>query len=980
MARTRRAPAEGAQTTATPVKPKREDVELALQAIRRQAEAAREDLVAFYNFVIRHETTKKPLVCAPHQQLMFSFIQAHDRVVIRQPVGTAKCVAGDTPVADPLTGRRMPIREFIESDGALIHSWHPLAGVELSHASAKIRSGAKRCFRVTLDTGREIITTPEHPYITPMGWRRVDELAPGDSVGIATRVPLPLQPQAMHLAEIRLLALLFAEGSTTHHCGFSSGDPEMIRIATEDADWLGCDVVRCGEYDYRLSMRYSGTGRSPAMDFIEAHGMHGKAPTKKRIPEAIFSLGYEQLALFMAVLWACNGVVDEQGYPSITLASEWAIDDIQHLLLRCGVHTSKRHQAVAGKADSWRLNVRMTSGNPFLELMRVGQLWGHKRERLEQFADRAHNPTQGVATVSDEFVTEFSAAVAAAGVTATDVKSAMGYGDNRGLKDLCFSKRRGSGTWGIAAGFRVTVELAGLNSYQWVAGDGVYWDTVATIEEVGEREVFDLTVPGNHCFLANDIVAHNTFSLAAYALWMLGRDVTQRGGVISKTQGQAQGPVSMIRDYIEDPELSKRLRLVFPNLRQSSKASDPWSGKKLTVERPGGIRDASVTAAGVLTAIAGSRLSWIVADDTIDHENTHTEQARIEVNSRFDSKHVSRLDPRGSKAFVANTPWNPKDLTFHLERSGWPTITMDIYGFITFENASASWMVEAQKDLIRPSLIHAGKWRLRAFDPDPDEETPLFPERYNSEDIRVIRYGRDGKGGMLPFEFARTFLCQPFDESSARCQPAWIERCKALGMGLSLVDSYEGTNPVFMGVDLAIGKTRKSDVTVFFIFELLPNGMRRVLNIESGRYDGHVIVDMLIKFYDAYNVSVVAVENNQGQDFLRQWAVEKRPDISIHPHSTQAANKYSIDFGVESLFNELQNGAWIIPCDDDGRVHPEVQKFVDACLFFQPPPAHTPDHLMAAWFARERCRRRAGVTSSEGALGERRRESLVGGF
>ena len=196
---------------------------------------------------------------------------------------------------------------------------------------------------------------------------------------------------------------------------------------------------------------------------------------------------------------------------------------------------------------------------------------------------------------------------------------------------------------------------------------------------------------------------------------------------------------------------------------------------------------------------------------------------------------------------------------------------------------------------------------------------------------------------------------------------------------MSLVPEYSGDNPVFMGVDLAIGKTRRSDVTVFFIFELFPNGMRRILHVSSGRWDGKYIVKHLINCYDRYNVGVVAVENNQGQDFLRQWAIDERPDISIYPHSTQSANKHSVDFGVESMFNELQNGAWVIPCDMNGGVDPEVQKFIDGCLFYQPPPAHTADHLMAAWFARDRCRRKA-VMVDEGSLGQRRRESFAGGF
>jgi hypothetical protein len=40
--------------------------------------------------------------------------------------------------------------------------------------------------------------------------------------------------------------------------------------------------------------------------------------------------------------------------------------------------------------------------------------------------------------------------------------------------------------------------------------DGPVWDTVESIEPAGEEEVFDLTVPGVHNFVANDLVVHNS--------------------------------------------------------------------------------------------------------------------------------------------------------------------------------------------------------------------------------------------------------------------------------------------------------------------------------------------------------------------------------------------------------------------------------------------------------------------------------------
>src|SRR5262249_10669574 len=40
--------------------------------------------------------------------------------------------------------------------------------------------------------------------------------------------------------------------------------------------------------------------------------------------------------------------------------------------------------------------------------------------------------------------------------------------------------------------------------------EGPIWDTVVSIEAAGEEEVFDISVPGQHNFVANGIVIHNS--------------------------------------------------------------------------------------------------------------------------------------------------------------------------------------------------------------------------------------------------------------------------------------------------------------------------------------------------------------------------------------------------------------------------------------------------------------------------------------
>jgi replicative DNA helicase len=43
-----------------------------------------------------------------------------------------------------------------------------------------------------------------------------------------------------------------------------------------------------------------------------------------------------------------------------------------------------------------------------------------------------------------------------------------------------------------------------------LAESDVSWDRVVGIDPAGEEEVFDAVVPGTHCFLANDVISHNS--------------------------------------------------------------------------------------------------------------------------------------------------------------------------------------------------------------------------------------------------------------------------------------------------------------------------------------------------------------------------------------------------------------------------------------------------------------------------------------
>lgn len=461
-----------------------------------------------------------------------------------------------------------------------------------------------------------------------------------------------------------------------------------------------------------------------------------------------------------------------------------------------------------------------------------------------------------------------------------------------------------------------------------------------------QRVLFDFVEAHPMCVIRLPVGTAKTTSMAALTLHLLGRDLTGRGAIVSATQAQAMKPLGMVRDYIET---SPHLRMVFPKLRRSRRKTDSWTIGEITIERPPGIRDPSLVAVGIDGAIQGARLSWVVVDDILTRENTATEDGLNKVHEWFGSTVLSRVDPDGGRIVITNTPWSPHDLTYRMEEAGWPTLTMDVLGNVTVSNAD-DWDSPEIVPSARPGEVYRLARHAEALTDrgEVSEETvPLWPWRYDWTRIEKLRQDN------LPVHFNQLYLCICRDDKSARCKQEWIDGCKKNGMGESLVHLASGTNATFTGLDLAVGKGAQYDATAFFTFEQLPDGKRRILDIEFGQWDGPTIVGKAKDKAERYK-SVIRVENNAAQQYIVQFMRAMNASIPVRGHAT-GRNKAHPEFGVEGLFIELRNGAWIIPCDSRGRCHSAVDEFIKNCLYYQP-GEHTGDVLMAAWLAREQAR------------------------
>jgi hypothetical protein len=470
-----------------------------------------------------------------------------------------KCLDEDTEVVDPVTGVPRTIAEVFKDESVTrVVTLDDERHVTAVPITAKVDAGLSRCLRVTLGSGRSVITTPEHPFLMPDGWRRADQLAVGETAAVPARVPVPEEPVRILDEEVDFLAIILTEGcyvpSQTGGVGFTSADPEIVARMRAAGERLGFTVHQKSRYDWRVTghakfteppngicacgcgqptpvatqtrngnvkgrpRRYAeghSSRRGAATTVLRRYGVPRALSREKVIPEIIFRLPPDQLARFLAVFWMCDGTVGDVGV-STTLASEPFVRQLQHLLLRLGIQSGVRfHQSTLnGKPfPSWNLRVYSQCDQRFLDVI---PLWGEKRQRLVALCaarSRAVQARVGAPSLSAELRARLDAATRLPDGRA-DTTRFKQVADRLGAKyrfqfSHIFDARTGRLN---RPGFRAFCEVFGLmREYGWLLDSDVFWDRIVSIEDVGERHVYDLTVEPTACFVANDICVHNTY-------------------------------------------------------------------------------------------------------------------------------------------------------------------------------------------------------------------------------------------------------------------------------------------------------------------------------------------------------------------------------------------------------------------------------------------------------------------------------------
>src|SRR5215218_1489486 len=295
--------------------------------------------------------------------------------------------------------------------------------------------------------------------------------------------------------------------------------------------------------------------------WLDELGVWGRQSKDKFVPDVVFKAPRDELSLFLNRLFTTDGWATvlssgqtQLGYCTL---SERLARQVQHLLLRFGIVASLKRRSVRYKSlprTAYQLDITdVRSIRAFVE--QIG-IFGKDAAlvRVVLASDKRYHANRDLIPREAWRLVEEIREEESWGSLARRLGHGPGHNLHVGTRGLSRDRM---------ARFAEALDDGRLRD---LAGSDVYWDRIVSIEPVGEQQVYDLTIPETHNFVANDVCVHNT-ALALNAIW--------------HAAGQKGMPVAIFSLEMSKEQLVQRLisqttRIPTQALRSGNVKAEDW--------------------------------------------------------------------------------------------------------------------------------------------------------------------------------------------------------------------------------------------------------------------------------------------------------------------------------------------------------------------------------------------------------------------
>ncbi|MDO4898016.1 MAG: replicative DNA helicase [Rothia sp. (in: high G+C Gram-positive bacteria)] len=445
------------------------------------------------------------------------------------------CLTADTRILRSDTGAETTMGELFASGAKDVPVWSlgdDMRFVE-RHLTHVFSTGVKPVYRLTLASGKTVQATANHPFFTYKGWKGLGELEVGDRLGVSRHVNGPSHRTMWTDEQVILLAHMLGDGSALKHqpVRYASIDEHNLTVVADAAKkQFGINAVRdtheaarCTSLRLPAPERLTHGKRNPLAAWLDELDLFDKRSWEKFIPEPVFALPKQQIALFIKHLWATDGSVTankngRSGRIYYASTSRIMLDQLSVLLLRFGINARIKATALKGEyRQGYSLDI--SGRDEQLRFLREISVFGERQQNCRKLLgcleDETLRSNTNVDTAPVQVWDDVRKILSDKGMTHREFQAAMG------------SHYCGSAYYKSAPSRSRLAKVASvLDSAEldMLAVNDLFWDTVTAIEYVGEEEVFDATVLGNHNFIANGITVHNSIEQDADMVILLHRE------------------------------------------------------------------------------------------------------------------------------------------------------------------------------------------------------------------------------------------------------------------------------------------------------------------------------------------------------------------------------------------------------------------------------------------------------------------------
>ncbi|MCX5068336.1 replicative DNA helicase [Micromonospora lupini] len=441
------------------------------------------------------------------------------------------CLTADTRLIRADDNSEITLGELLANSAKDIPVWALDEGLRYTPRTMThvFPSGTREVFRLTLASGKRIDATANHPFLAFTGWVPLGELSPGDRIATPRHLPPPMAVRPWDDAEVVMLAHLLGDGSFVRRqpIRYASCDELNLQAVTDAAKHFGISAVRDDYPVARVTTlrlpapyRLARGRRNPIAEWLDSLGLFGLRAHEKFLPPPLFSLPKEQITRFLGHLWSTDGSVTVNksgrgGRVYFASTSRRLLEDISRLLLRYGITARLKNVPVVGHRPQYTLDI--SGRDDQLRFLREIGVHGQRSEGCTALLAslEATESNTNVDTVPREVWARVKEILVEQGMTHREFAKAIGT-------QFC-----GSTLWKHAPSRSRLAAIAGVldaADLDLHATNDIFWDSIVSIESIGEQEVFDATVLEKHNFIANGIATHNSIEQDADVVILLHRD------------------------------------------------------------------------------------------------------------------------------------------------------------------------------------------------------------------------------------------------------------------------------------------------------------------------------------------------------------------------------------------------------------------------------------------------------------------------